>query len=439
MHLWSKAIVKPLVIPGGALVLAALIILQGGWLPISAPAVDFYYYAVFVVGILLAWRFHSSRVFFALLTLFLAHQAIELFSRGRVPLAGAGHIALEAIVFLLPLNFVVFSMTRERGLVFAGTASNAALLFFESVFVAVLCRPGATAAPAFLHPQLLGSEILPATRIPQVGWLMFSAAAFVLLGRFLFYRKPLESGLLWSLVAAFLGLQAGAVGSVATGYSATAALVLASSIIENSYALAFHDELTGLPGRRAFNDALLSLNGCYTVAAVDIDHFKRFNDTYGHATGDHVLRMVAARLAQVSGGGKAYRVGGEEFTILFPGVGVRDALPHLELLRTEVESSSFRVRGEQDRRRGAPSGPDRRHPVAKRRTTRPARGSLQNPEETRSVTVSIGVAEPSARAQAVERVIQAADNALYRAKRGGRNRIESASAERLRKTKRNIA
>ena len=439
MHRWNKVIVKPLVIPGGVLLLAALIILQGGFIPISAPAVNFYYYAVFAVGVVLAWRFHSSRVLFAFLTLFLAHQAIEFFSRGRAPVAGAGHIALEAVAFLLPLNFVAFSMTRERGLVVAGTASNAALLFFESVFVAVLCRPGATAAPVFLHPQLLGTGILPATRIPQFGWLMFGAATFVLLGRFLLYRKPLESGLLWSLVAAFLGLQAGAVGSAATGYCATAALILATSIIENSYSLAFHDDLTGLPGRRAFNDALLNLNGCYTVAAVDIDHFKRFNDTYGHDTGDHVLRMVAARLAQVSGGGKAYRVGGEEFTILFPGVSVGDALPHLELLRTEVESSSFRVRGEQERRRGVPSGPDRRRPVAQRRTMRPGGRSLQYPEGAPSVTVSIGVAEPSGRTQAVERIIQAADRALYRAKRGGRNRVETANAERSRRGKRDIA
>ena len=117
----------------------------------------------------------------------------------------------------------------------------------------------------------------------------------------------------------FISLQAGGVSPTATSYMATAGLILVGSIIENSYLLAYHDELTTLPARRAFNEALLRLEDSYAVAVVDIDHFKKFNDTYGHETGDQVLRLVAAKLATVTGGGRAYRVGGEEFSILFPG------------------------------------------------------------------------------------------------------------------------
>jgi diguanylate cyclase (GGDEF)-like protein len=435
--LWSKGIMKPLVVPGGVVLLAALILLQAGLVPVSAPAISFYYYAVFGAGVLLAWRFHSSRVLFALLTLFLAGQAVEFFSRLRPPSA-SGAIALEAVALLLPLNFVIASVMRERGIVASALASKAALLFFESVFVAVICRPGASAAPAFLHPGLLGSGMFEWSRIPQFGWLAFLAAVALLLGRFLVYRKPVESGLLWSLAAMFLGLQAGT-GRVATGYAGTAALILASSIIENSYALAFHDELTGLPARRAFNDALFRLGDCYTVAVVDIDHFKKFNDTYGHETGDHVLRMVAARLAHVSGGGMAYRVGGEEFTILFPGVSLANALPHLELLRTEVEAASFRVRDGQERRKGALTRPDRRRPVRQRRLARSGEPPLRSATEDLSVTVSIGVAEPSAKNQTVDRVIHSADQALYRAKGAGRNRVESTAKARPRRAKRDIA
>ena len=91
-------------------------------------------------------------------------------------------------------------------------------------------------------------------------------------------------------------------------------------MIENSYLLAYHDELTTLPSRRAFNDAMMRLQPPYSIAVVDIDHFKKFNDTYGHDTGDvQVLRLVASKLSLVTGGGNAYRCGGEEFTILFPG------------------------------------------------------------------------------------------------------------------------
>ena len=168
--------------------------------------------------------------------------------------------------------------------------------------------------------------------------------------RLVLYRKPTESGLLWALLATFLAFQVGAVGPAATAYMATAGLILISSIIENSYFLAYHDELTSLPARRAFNDALLRLEEPYAVAVVDIDHFKNFNDTYGHETGDQVLRLVAGKLAGVTGGGRAYRVGGEEFSILFPGKSAKEVMPHLELLRSVIEVATFRVRGGEERR-----------------------------------------------------------------------------------------
>jgi GGDEF domain-containing protein len=145
---------------------------------------------------------------------------------------------------------------------------------------------------------------------------------------------------------------------------------------------------------------------------------------------------VAARLAGVSGDGQAYRIGGEEFAILFPEETAKDTLPHLELLRFEVEASVFRVRTGRERRASA-YGADRRRNVRRKtvhlrpRHARSASGEL-------SVTVSIGVAEPGARAREVEQVIRAADKALYRAKQNGRNRVESASTDRTR-LKRSIA
>jgi PleD family two-component response regulator len=159
------------------------------------------------------------------------------------------------------------------------------------------------------------------------------------------------------------------------------------------------------------------------VAVVDIDHFKSFNDTYGHDTGDQVLRMVAARLARVSGGGEAFRVGGEEFSILFSGKAVKEVVEHLERLRILIQSSTFRVRGGEERRT-VTRGPDRRT-VARGKRAR--RVHPQNSSGELSVTVSIGVAGPTSRLREVEQVIQAADKALYRAKQGGRNRVEAAA------------
>jgi diguanylate cyclase (GGDEF)-like protein len=232
----------------------------------------------------------------------------------------------------------------------------------------------------------------------------------------------------------FLGLQAGALGPISRAYMASAALILLTSIIENSYVLAYHDELTTLPARRSFNDAILGLENPYAIAVVDIDHFKSFNDTYGHDIGDQVLCMVATRLAHVTGNGQAYRVGGEEFTILFPGKSAGDTLKHLELLRQTIESSSFHVRSPNDRR-SIRQGPDRRRAPKKKIALRRSK-TLQQPAGIElSVTVSIGIAESSERVADVNEVIKAADQALYRAKETGRNRVE-VDASRVRAAKR---
>ena len=76
--------------------------------------------------------------------------------------------------------------------------------------------------------------------------------------------------------------------------------------------MAYHDELTGLPGRRALNEALLRVGSRYAVAMVDVDHFKHFNDAYGHEVGDQVLRMVAAQLDRGGGGGFSLHRGAPE-------------------------------------------------------------------------------------------------------------------------------
>lgn len=76
----------------------------------------------------------------------------------------------------------------------------------------------------------------------------------------------------------------------------------------------------------------------------DVDHFKAFNDTHGHDVGDQVLRMVAAQLRRVSGGGYAYRYGGEEFTLVFPGKTAVEAMPYLETVRQAIEAYQMRLR-----------------------------------------------------------------------------------------------
>ena len=454
---------QPWLVPGGLLLALVAALVNSSLFVQVAPSLSFYYVAVFAAGLLLAWRFNSSRLLFSLLALLLAHRAVAFFSNGPTgnALTGPGRTAVALAALLIPLNFIAFARMRERGLTIAGIAPRFGLLFLESVVFAVLCRPEnsfeyGSANP--LHPA--------AFPIPLWILLSFAAAIAVFVHRFLQTRKPIEPGFAWSVAAVFLWLQFAPVGKMSDAYVATAALILAASLIETSYVLAYHDELTGIRGRRAFNESLLSLDQQYAIAIVDIDHFKKFNDTYGHDVGDQVLCMVAKRLSDVGGDGQAFRCGGEEFAIVFRNTSAKEAFEHLDALRQRIEKSTFQVRGADRRaekaaersaekstnRRAGTSHSDRRK-SAKRKTAaarslskqrelfpQPAGPSPERKSDHRSdhlsdrlsVTVSIGVAEPSTRIRQPEQVIQSADQALYRAKNEGRNRVELASTAPLR-------
>ncbi len=187
-----------------------------------------------------------------------------------------------------------------------------------------------------------------------------------------------------------------------------AGLILVASLIEASFSMAYHDDLTGLPGRRSLNETLSSLGRRYVIAMIDVDHFKKFNDTYGHKTGDEVLKMIAVHMQQMTGGAKPFRYGGEEFTAIFPGKQVDETKKHLESYRQKLSHTPFIVR-QSARKRSSSSN----------RKTGPQKNGKQV-----HVTVSIGVAAPDSRFESPLKVIKAADAALYRAKRSGRNCIK---------------
>jgi len=448
---------KAWLVPGGLLLALAAALVNSSLFLQVAPSLAFYYVGAFAAGLFLAWRFNSSRVLFSLLVLLVAHRAVNFFAAGQSSAGsvlaasvntGPGRTAVALAALLVPLNFIVFARMRERGLIIAGIAPRFGLLFLESVVFAVLCRP--ENSPANPHHPGAGA-------IPLWILLSFVAAIAVFVRRFFQTRKPVEPGFVWSVAAVFLWLQFAPVGKASDAYVATAALILAASLIETSYVLAYHDELTGIRGRRAFNESLLSLDQQYAIAIVDIDHFKKFNDTYGHDVGDQVLCMVAKRLSQVGGDGQAFRCGGEEFAIVFRNTSAKEAFDHLDALRQIIEKSTFQMRGSERRaeakaERTANASAekssnrragelDRRKPAKKKAglrrdgRIRPSSGAQlranQQPDHL-SVTVSIGVAEPSTRYRQPEQVIQAADQALYRAKNKGRNRVELASTAPLR-------
>jgi diguanylate cyclase (GGDEF)-like protein len=116
--------------------------------------------------------------------------------------------------------------------------------------------------------------------------------------------------------------------------------------------------------------------------------------------------MIAARLGRISGGARSFRYGGEEFTAIFAGKSIEDAVSHVEGFRKAIESTPFTVRG-RERRRKNPNNRGKKTCFTHKQV---------------KVTVSIGLASPVGQATHPEKVIKAADKKLYKAKKSGRNR-----------------
>lgn len=161
--------------------------------------------------------------------------------------------------------------------------------------------------------------------------------------------------------------------------------------------------LTGLYNRRYMMGHLETLLEKSKVSKkpvsfliIDIDFFKLVNDDHGHDVGDEVLKEFAARLASNTRGvDLACRYGGEEFVVVMPDTELAAANPVAERLRAEVEAKQFSIRGG---------------------------------DNAIDLTISIGVAESEGETDDVESLLRRADQALYKAKQDGRNRVVSAAA-----------
>jgi GGDEF domain-containing protein len=323
--------------------------------------------------------------------------------------------ALTYIAFatLVPLNTLIALALPERGVRFGRAWRWLALLALEVSLFYFLDQ-------SFELSEPLDNWLLRSPPTPLVARLAFGAAFAAAIARAWPTHTPLEIGVGGALAAFFIACEWIESPSVFATFIAAASAIVIVAVLQESYRMAFRDALTGLPNRRALEEQLRALEEPYALAMIDVDHFKKFNDTYGHAIGDQVLRLVAARLAEVGGGGRAFRYGGEEFTVLFPGQRLAEALPHLEGSRARVEACKMTIRGadrpkdmeEGSKRRGA-SGPS--SPAGKLDLTRA--------DLLLSVTVSIGAAEPGKRMKTPPEVLKGADEALYRAKERGRNRV----------------
>lgn len=358
-------------------------------------------FGVLCIGMLLALRFNKSNIFFPLLVFLLT-----LFCLLKIDDIINPHNSYETLLHIfigivVPLNIVLFSFLKERGFFTLWGILKFVFIATEFIFfIIILLKPNHKLIQ-ILEKEYISLPIsLP---LPQL-ILVFLTASFIILTIKAYFSKSYFCiGMLMSFIATSLTLYLKDSNGLLLLFT-SASLILILAVIQDSYRMSYIDELTGLPGRRALKEEMLKLSGSYTIAMVDIDFFKKFNDKHGHDVGDEVLKMVASCLSQVTGGGKAFRYGGEEFTILFSGKDSVACIPHLESMRDMISKRAFTIRG-------------KNRPKSKPKTTI----SPSANQKKLYVTISIGVATRNNDARGPIEVLKNADKALYRAKKKGRN------------------
>ena len=382
-----------LVIPEGVVVIAAVALARfGASITGFAQVAEWLPAILLLAGLGLAWRYRRGRLF--------ASVAIIAALWGWV-LAGAPAEFRPVLAMALALVLLTVGWAPERGLrgLYLPALAVGSLLIGAGFLVAMQGYPANIAPPV--------SGLLEWTGLPEWGGGALLVATLGLMVASLIRGDGVAQGALWATVAGWGALVIdGRAGALTLVAGAAAAAV--TGTLESIYSAAYRDALTGLPSRRALDEILDGLPEGSVVAMVDVDHFKQFNDTYGHDTGDQVLRMVAWRLNEVPEV-RAFRYGGEEFTLVFTSLSLKDALARFEGARASVAASRFMLRSG-DRPKGK-KGKEKR--------------GVEHSRHGLSVTISIGAAMrgPKEHAQAL---LKRADDALYAAPEGGRDRVLAA-------------
>lgn len=378
--------------PLGIMLLAGFAVYQSSSLPVylvaALPAIS---YSTLAFGLAITACFNRSRAFFMLLILLLSQWGLHSFFPIHVGKEFAVHGLHSILSLLLPVNLLFLCSMAERGIVSLWGRRYLSGVLLQAAVVLGMVWSGDKEFFNEIDKRFLQLSFMPQTPISDAAVLTFLAAGLLLLINRRRANAHFRLTTFCVLTAVAFAHHMYRIPLAIPFFYAAAALIIILSVIQDYYFKAYLDELTGLPSRRSLNERMLQLDGAYVIAMLDVDFFKKFNDTYGHDAGDDVLRLIA-HIMQEFKGGKSFRYGGEEFTILFPGKNLSEAIPQLEKLRAEIAKRKFVVRGS-----GKTGG------------------------SKLTVTVSIGVAESTAKLANYDDVIKAADKALYRAKENGRN------------------
>ncbi len=351
----------------------------------------FFPYIAVALGLFIALWLNRIQPVLILLSLGCFNAVLFYFSSSAFGVDLTEEMLFPVLSILLPLNILLWLFLPEKGIFNKRLNALVVLVFLVQIALLYWLLVG-------VPEEWLMVLSTPVVQSSSVILLSFSAGIMFLLTLFFIVLKMNQSSfkILYHAVFVVLVLMLVGVGqgfnlNTLAWFSTFSAIVLTLAMIFEAHRIAYTDELTGILGRRALMEYFLGLGKKYVIAMVDIDHFKKFNDEYGHDVGDEVLRRVARVLDHVKGG-TAFRYGGEEFTIVFANKTVNEVMEELEYIRRKVESGviEFQV-------------------------------GLKSIKT--HVTISIGAAQSDIDFNVAKDVLKLADKGLYEAKQAGRNQI----------------
>ncbi|MGI2882439.1 GGDEF domain-containing protein [Vibrio furnissii] len=365
-------------------------------------------YVLFIAAIAIAHLFKQSRMAMVASAMLICYWVIQY--RLQTPLSsGSTLLELSLLAILLPVACLLSYAFKNGGLFSRGFATYLGILAMFGVWCFLIITQYESGGFAQLSEGLLYS-VDQVSKLPFI-LVLYLAALVGVTSIFVLTKNRLMDVVIYTsiLLAAntFIFFQ---IQYVSSTMFSLAGVLLILYLLSASYEMAFNDRLTQLPGRHALELDMRHLGRKFTVAMVDVDHFKSFNDSYGHETGDDVLKLVGARLRMVQGRAKVYRYGGEEFTVLFKGKTAEQAMDYLELLRADIEAYDLVIRNLESRPKNDKDG-------AKQRS--------DSKRMSVNITVSIGLCDSTLQRDPNE-ALKFADQALYAAKKAGRNCVKNA-------------
>ena len=295
-----------------------------------------------------------------------------------------------------PIAILFVMLLKQQGVFTIRALPEFLILLFTLLFALWLIREQPEWIHHFLFTNWLPEKYFDWTELSQSTLIIYCVTVISILILLALRKNSLTVTALGMIAILIMALQFKTRETDLMLLISTGLLLCLITVLQESWRMAYLDELTLLPGRRALREKLQSLLGLYTLVMVDIDLFKKFNDSYGHEIGDEALRTIAAKLNKVTGGGTAYRYGGEEFTLVFANKSKEQVKQYIEELREHIAKSPF---------------------VVKRRTNKKTK---RGKDKSVTITVSCGIAD-SIGISTTEETLKKADVALYKAKKKGRN------------------